>query len=117
MASAVTPSVRSVVQQRRSFLPACSALPPANRASSDTWSHKNSSSKRRNGLSSAAAAGASSASAASPAAASSAAAVTEGEREVRPGIWEGYWNWEGHRIRYQRSGGDAAAPAVLCVHG
>lgn len=26
--------------------------------------------------------------------------------------------WEGHRIRYQRSGsGDPAAPAVLCVHG
>lgn len=52
------------------------------------------------------------ASAAAPAAASSTAA---GEREVRPGIYEGYWTWQGHRIRYQRSGD--AGPPVLCVHG
>lgn len=37
------------------------------------------------------------------------------EVEVRPGILEGYWIWQGHRIRYQRSG--EAGPAVLCVHG
>lgn len=38
-----------------------------------------------------------------------------GEREVRPGVFEGYWRWQGHRIRYQRSGEEG--PAVLCIHG
>jgi pimeloyl-ACP methyl ester carboxylesterase len=37
------------------------------------------------------------------------------EREIRPDVFEGYWTWEGHRIRYQRSG--SAGPAVLLVHG
>ncbi|KAI3430275.1 hypothetical protein D9Q98_004871 [Chlorella vulgaris] len=47
--------------------------------------------------------------------ASAAAAAVATEAEVRPGIFEGYWQWEGHRIRYQRSG--SSGPAVLCVHG
>ena len=44
-----------------------------------------------------------------------AAPLSVEEREVRPGVWEGYWEWEGHRIRYQRCGGEG--PPVLCVHG
>lgn len=28
---------------------------------------------------------------------------------------EGYWEWEGHLIRYHRSGSEG--PALLCVHG
>ncbi|PRW20472.1 chloroplastic isoform X1 [Chlorella sorokiniana] len=56
--------------------------------------------------------------AAAAAAAAEAPAATEalpGEHEVRPGVYEGYWRWQGHRIRYQRSGD--AGPAVLCIHG
>ncbi|KXZ44026.1 hypothetical protein GPECTOR_75g750 [Gonium pectorale] len=37
------------------------------------------------------------------------------ETEVKPGVYEGYWHWRGHRIRYQRSG-DEGVP-VLLVHG
>ncbi|KAL4422541.1 hypothetical protein ABPG75_008738 [Micractinium tetrahymenae] len=120
MASTVAPSVRPTsVQQRHGARLACSAARPGSRASSSIWSHSSSGSGRRSGLGGAAAAAAASSASApvSPGATSSAAPVAEGEREVRPGIWEGYWNWEGHRIRYQRSGDDAAAPAVLCVHG
>lgn len=42
-------------------------------------------------------------------------ATCEGEREVRPGVYEGYWRWQGHRIRYQRCGDEG--PPVLCIHG
>eukprot|EP00878_Enallax_costatus_P002483 GHUV01002663.1.p1 GENE.GHUV01002663.1~~GHUV01002663.1.p1 ORF type:complete len:406 (+),score=72.01 GHUV01002663.1:129-1220(+) len=35
--------------------------------------------------------------------------------EVKPGVYEGFWNWKGHKIRYQRSGD--SAEAVLLVHG
>lgn len=115
----MTPSVRPPVVQRQGTPIACTPR-PASRTSSGIWFHSSSGSRLRGGLGgAAAAASASSAPAtASPAAAASSAATTvEGEREVRPGIWEGYWNWEGHRIRYQRSGGDPSAPAVLCVHG
>lgn len=38
-----------------------------------------------------------------------------GETEVRQNLFEGYWYWEGHKIRYQRSG-DSGAPVVL-IHG
>ncbi|KAI8464386.1 MAG: Alpha/Beta hydrolase protein [Monoraphidium minutum] len=41
--------------------------------------------------------------------------LEEIEVEVRPGVMQGFWEWEGHRIRYQRSG--EAGPAVLLVHG
>lgn len=37
------------------------------------------------------------------------------EVEVRPGVFEGYWQWDGYRIRYQRSGNEG--PPVICVHG
>ncbi|PNW75838.1 hypothetical protein CHLRE_12g558550v5 [Chlamydomonas reinhardtii] len=37
------------------------------------------------------------------------------EKEVRPGVYEGYWTWKGHQIRYQRSG-DQGTPLLL-VHG
>ncbi|GAB4815280.1 hypothetical protein N2152v2_002326 [Parachlorella kessleri] len=37
------------------------------------------------------------------------------EREVRPGVFEGYWQWKGYRIRYQRCGTEG--PPVLCIHG
>ena len=66
----------------------------------------------------AAAAAAAASGAAAGLAGGGAAATAGDEREVRPGIWEGFWMWEGHRIRYHRSGSsDSAAPAVLCVHG
>lgn len=118
---ALTTSVRpAVVQQRQGSLIACSAPRPPNGATNILWFQGISSTRRRNTLGGAAAAGAASTAtaAASPAAASpSVVPVAEGEREVRPGIWEGYWNWEGYRIRYHRSGDDPTAPAVLCVHG
>jgi hypothetical protein len=41
--------------------------------------------------------------------------VQEGEREVYPGVFEGWWVWRGHRIRYQRSGDQGEA--VVLVHG
>jgi pimeloyl-ACP methyl ester carboxylesterase len=37
------------------------------------------------------------------------------ECEAWPGVYEGYWRWRGHRIRYLRSGD--SGPPVLCVHG
>lgn len=37
------------------------------------------------------------------------------ETEAWPGVYEGFWEWKGHRIRYQRSGDEG--PAVLLVHG
>lgn len=37
------------------------------------------------------------------------------ERQVRPGLIEGAWAWNGQRCRYLRSGD--AGPAVVCVHG
>ncbi|KAI8472932.1 MAG: Alpha/Beta hydrolase protein [Monoraphidium minutum] len=37
------------------------------------------------------------------------------ENEVHPGVFEGFWAWRGHRVRYQRCG--AAGPPVLLVHG
>ena len=47
------------------------------------------------------------------------------EIEIRPGIFEGYWIWEGHRIRYHRTSATtdtdtesaALLPSVLCIHG
>ena len=37
------------------------------------------------------------------------------EEEIRPGVFQGYWQWEGFKIRYQRSGdsGDASAGPPL----
>ncbi|WIA19379.1 hypothetical protein OEZ85_004004 [Tetradesmus obliquus] len=35
--------------------------------------------------------------------------------EIKPGVFEGYWQWQGHKIRYQCSG-DSGEP-VLLVHG
>lgn len=92
--------------------PAAAAHSGASRSHGIGGSSSNSNwrSSRREGAAAAAAAAASSAATSTTAA--------QGEREVRPGVWEGYWTWEGHRIRYQRSGSnDPAAPAVLCVHG
>jgi pimeloyl-ACP methyl ester carboxylesterase len=40
-----------------------------------------------------------------------------GETERWPNIYEGYWQWNGHRIRYLRSGPPDTGPPVLCVHG
>ncbi|GBF88496.1 hypothetical protein Rsub_01209 [Raphidocelis subcapitata] len=37
------------------------------------------------------------------------------EKQIAPGVFEGYWRWNGHKIRYQRSGD--SGPAVLLVHG
>lgn len=37
------------------------------------------------------------------------------DKEVYPGVFEGFWTWRGHRIRYQRSGTEGE-PIVL-VHG
>jgi hypothetical protein len=37
------------------------------------------------------------------------------EVEIRPGVFEGYWQWKGHKIRYQRCGTEG--PPVICVHG
>lgn len=41
--------------------------------------------------------------------------LTDSEKEIRPGVFEGYCKWKDHVIRYQRSG-DFGVP-VLCVHG
>lgn len=41
--------------------------------------------------------------------------ATTGEVEIRPGVYQGFWTWNGHRIRYLRSGTEG--PAVLCIHG
>ena len=38
------------------------------------------------------------------------------EREIRPGVFEGGWVWQGHYIRYQRAAG-RRGPAMLLVHG
>ena len=75
---------------------------------------------RRSKQRSAVAASASSNPAAAAAAAATPAAApaqAQGEREVpgRPGVYEGWWTWQGHRIRYQRAG--EAGPPVLCIHG
>ncbi|KAK9814391.1 hypothetical protein WJX72_005098 [[Myrmecia] bisecta] len=37
------------------------------------------------------------------------------ERELASGVTEGFWQWRGYRIRYQRCGD--SGPAVLLVHG
>jgi hypothetical protein len=74
-----------------------------------------SSSSRGRGGSVAAASPAAASPAAAQEAAAAAAAAMRSEREVRPGVYEGYWQWQGHRIRYQRCGD--AGPPVLCVHG
>lgn len=44
-----------------------------------------------------------------------AALATTTEREIREGVFEGFWEWRGYRIRYHRCG-DSGPPAVL-VHG
>lgn len=44
------------------------------------------------------------------------AKATGDEVEAWPGVKEGYWEWQGHKIRYQRSG-DGDGPPVLLVHG
>jgi pimeloyl-ACP methyl ester carboxylesterase len=38
-----------------------------------------------------------------------------GEREIRPGVFEGFWSWKGHKIRYQRCGNEGEP--LLLVHG
>ncbi|KAG1680822.1 hypothetical protein FOA52_008155 [Chlamydomonas sp. UWO 241] len=42
-------------------------------------------------------------------------AAARQEAEVAPGVFEGFWFWRGHRIRYQRSGDQGEA--VVLVHG
>lgn len=37
------------------------------------------------------------------------------EREVAPNVFEGFWQWRGYTIRYQRSG--SSGPPLLMVHG
>lgn len=37
------------------------------------------------------------------------------EKQIAPGVFEGFWRWNGHKVRYQRSGD--SGPAVLLVHG
>ena len=44
-----------------------------------------------------------------------AALATTTELEIREGVFEGFWEWRGYRIRYHRCG-DSGPPAVL-VHG
>jgi hypothetical protein len=44
-----------------------------------------------------------------------AALATTSELEIREGVFEGFWEWRGYRIRYHRCG-DSGPPAVL-VHG
>lgn len=39
----------------------------------------------------------------------------ESEREIRPGVREGYWQWRDFKVRYQRSG--TSGPPLLLVHG
>eukprot|EP00667_Euglena_gracilis_P008430 EG_transcript_8537 len=48
-------------------------------------------------------------------AAAGAVVSADRETEIRPGVFEGYWVWNGHRIRYHRSG--TGGPAILFVHG
>ena len=37
------------------------------------------------------------------------------EVEIRPGVYQGFWEWRGYKIRYLRSG-NSGLP-ILCVHG
>lgn len=53
-------------------------------------------------------------------AASTSPAPRAEEKEVREGVFEGWWTWKGHRVRYQRVPGpfDASTrPPMLLVHG
>ena len=52
---------------------------------------------------------------ASVASGTSGSADNAADKEVYPGVFEGFWTWRGHRIRYQRSGTEGE-PIVL-VHG
>ena len=36
-------------------------------------------------------------------------------KEIWPGVYEGYWKWNGYSIRYTYSG--TTGPPVLCIHG
>jgi pimeloyl-ACP methyl ester carboxylesterase len=53
----------------------------------------------------------------------SVAAPESNETEIRPGVFEGYWQWEGYKIRYHRTAATATSPnnstlpSVLCIHG
>ena len=47
--------------------------------------------------------------------ASAIASLDSQEREVKPHVFQGYWDWNGHRIRYQRSGDEG--PIIIAVHG
>jgi pimeloyl-ACP methyl ester carboxylesterase len=43
---------------------------------------------------------------------------TNNETEIRPGVFEGFWLWDGHKIRYHRTANtDTLLPPVLCIHG
>lgn len=37
------------------------------------------------------------------------------ETQIRPNLFEGQWNWQGMKIRYQRSG--EVGPSVILIHG
>ena len=37
------------------------------------------------------------------------------ETQIRPHVFQGHWDWRGHRIRYQRSGDEG--PIIVAVHG
>uniref|UniRef100_A0A7S1XB42 AB hydrolase-1 domain-containing protein n=1 Tax=Tetraselmis chuii TaxID=63592 RepID=A0A7S1XB42_9CHLO len=50
-----------------------------------------------------------------PLAASLTSTYEDAEREVQSGVFEGFWSWRGHRVRYVRSGTEG--PQMLLVHG
>ncbi|KAG7671598.1 hypothetical protein Ndes2526B_g09240 [Nannochloris sp. 'desiccata'] len=53
-----------------------------------------------------------------PSLAATTAGMEVSEVEIRPGVIEGFWLWEGHQIRYHRTANtDSTLPPVLCIHG
>jgi len=53
-----------------------------------------------------------------PSLAAATASLNPNEVEIRPGVIEGFWRWEGHKIRYHRTANiDSTLPPVLCIHG
>jgi pimeloyl-ACP methyl ester carboxylesterase len=53
-----------------------------------------------------------------PSLAASTSSLEAGEVEIRPGVIEGFWQWEGYKIRYHRTATvDSTLPPVLCIHG
>jgi hypothetical protein len=50
-----------------------------------------------------------------PVAVHAVASAHAAEKEVYPGVFEGYWTWKGYNIRYQRCGTEGEA--MVLVHG